>query len=205
MERWARWSAGREGDTSLGWPRITIIGTLIRDMPTTKCFTCNGDGRVPGWKVGSTLAFLTCPTCSGKGKIDADPNIRGPVTTPCIYCKSPDTGKSMGETEGKTCIHCRGSSMMPMPANYDGRTPGSAVNPAFLRSTKMGGYVENDPISQRIDFLICTAITEDERVVIMHEYRWSRTRQQALARLHVSSQYFTETLADALRSIEQNL
>lgn len=205
MEQWARWSAAREGDTSLGWPRVTILGNLMRDMPTTQCPTCDGHGRVPGSRVGSALAFLTCPICSGGGKIDADPHVRGGETTPCTHCKNPRTGKPMGEKNGQTCIHCRGSGYMPTPANFEGRTPASAVNPAFLRATKQGGYIEDDPISQRIDWLICTAITEDERVIVMHEYRWSRTRQKALARLKVGSQYFAETLADALRKIEQNL
>lgn len=198
MEQWARWSSAREGDTSLGWPHTTITGRLLRDMPTTLCPTCDGHGRIPGSRVGSSFAFLTCPMCSGGGKIDADPRRRGGDTKPCPHCESPDTGKPLGEKDGRTCIHCRGSGRV---TNHDN----AACNPAYIKATKQGGYIKDDPISQRIDWLICTAITEDERVVVMHEYRWSRTRQQALARLHVGQQYFNETLSDALRKIENNL
>jgi RecJ-like exonuclease len=198
MEKWAIWSARREGDTSLGWPRITIIGKLMRDMPTTRCSTCDGHGRVPGSRVGSSLAFLTCPLCNGKGKIDTDPHVRGGLTKPCGRCDKDSTGKPTGEINGKTCSSCRGTGRI---TNHDN----AAVNPAFLRSTKQGAYIEDDQISQRIDWLICTAITEDERIVVMHEYRWSRTRLQALARLKVGDKYFRKTLADALRTIEQNL
>lgn len=205
MERWARWSSSREGEGGLGWPHTTITGRLLRDMPTTRCPTCDGHGRIPGSRAGSLLAFLTCPMCSGGGKVDADPRVRGGDTKPCRYCKNPKTGKPTGEKDGKTCVHCRGSGNMPTPANHEGRTPSSAANPAYIKATKQGGYIEDDPTSQRIDWLICTAITEDERVVVMHEYRWSRTRLQALARLKVGDRYFRETLTDALTKIEAKL
>jgi len=148
--------------------------------------------------IGSALAFIPCPLCSGNGKIDADPHVCGGLTKPCTHCERDSTGKPTGETNGRTCSSCRGTGRV---TNHDN----AAVNPAFLRATKTGAYIEDDQISQRIDWLICTAITEDERVVVMHEYRWSRTRLQALARLKVGDKYFRKTLADALRTIEQNL
>ena len=65
-EEWARWLAQRNFH---GWPSKTVLGRCLDDMPTTKCTTCNGKGRLQGHEVGSTHAFLTCDVCKGKGKV----------------------------------------------------------------------------------------------------------------------------------------
>ena len=66
MEEWARWMTQRNFH---GWPAKTILGRCLDDMPTTKCTTCDGRGRLPGHEVGSTHQFITCDVCKGKGKI----------------------------------------------------------------------------------------------------------------------------------------
>ena len=66
MEEWARWMTQRNFH---GWPTKTILGRCLDDMPTTKCTTCDGRGKLSGHEVGSTLQFIVCDVCKGKGKI----------------------------------------------------------------------------------------------------------------------------------------
>ena len=65
-EEWARWLSQRNFH---GWPSKTILGRCLDDMPTTKCTTCDGRGRLQGHEVGSSRAFLVCEVCKGKGKV----------------------------------------------------------------------------------------------------------------------------------------
>ena len=52
-----------------GWPAKTILGRCLDDMPTTKCTTCDGRGRLQGHEVGSSHAFIVCEICKGKGRV----------------------------------------------------------------------------------------------------------------------------------------
>ena len=65
-EEWARWLAQRN---FYGWPSKTVLGRCLDDMPTTKCTTCDGRGRLQGHEIGSSRAFLVCEVCKGKGKV----------------------------------------------------------------------------------------------------------------------------------------
>src|SRR3990172_12610636 len=65
-EEWERWLSQRNFH---GWPSKTVLGRCLDDMPTTKCTTCDGKGRLQGHEVGSTRAFLVCDVCKGKGKV----------------------------------------------------------------------------------------------------------------------------------------
>ncbi len=66
MEEWARWAAQRNFH---GWPAKTVLGRCLDDMPTTKCTTCDGRGKIPGSEVGSSYQFIKCDVCKGLGKV----------------------------------------------------------------------------------------------------------------------------------------
>lgn len=71
METWATWRHNGPGAIhALGYGD-TVIGRMRDGMPSTKCTICDGSGHVPGWKIGSSMAFVSCVNCSGYGKIVA--------------------------------------------------------------------------------------------------------------------------------------
>lgn len=73
LEQWARWRRYRaSGD--LGYPRKTILGKILDGLPSTTCTLCHGAKRVAGNRVGADARWVTCPQCSGEGKIKADPD-----------------------------------------------------------------------------------------------------------------------------------
>ena len=190
MERWARWRSVRAGN-GLGWPHITITGKFMAGMPSTKCTLCDGRERIPGWKVGAARQWIECPRCDGKGRIKADPTSQCAPTKACRACRST------GEINGKTCIRCRGSGRATNP-------DAGVVNPAFIRSTAPGGYTD-DPLSQRIDWIICTALTEDHRAIILVEYTHSGTQQAKAPRCGVSQGYYSRMLSQAQKMIVAEL
>jgi len=183
LERWARWRHHRTN--GLGYPKDST-GKLMDGMRNTTCPACRGQGKLPGHRVGSALAWIDpCPQCHGSGKVagdlEADQSSR---TVKCGECKG------RGEVNGSTCVPCRGKGKITHIHHY-------RVNPAGIKATKPPG-ASDDPTSLRIDWLVCTALTEDERAVVMHEYCLSRTRQMALKRLRIRHQTFI-TLLDCAK------
>lgn len=146
MERWARWrDNGCRSPVVSGEARIpSIIGKIMDGMKSTKCPACNGEGRMPGHKIGSDLPWIDpCPQCNGWGKV------RGYIKTPskrtikCPDCMD-DQGYSKGEIDGRTCIRCSGSGRRVI--DY------FKVNPASIPVTRRHGSNEQiDPISMMID------------------------------------------------------
>ena len=65
MEEWARWALNR---SSNGYPTITTLGRMLKDMPSAKCTTCDGSGRLNG-KKWHVQGFIQCPQCEGIGRI----------------------------------------------------------------------------------------------------------------------------------------
>ena len=186
LERWARWRVVRS--YGLGYPKDST-GKLMDGMRSTTCPDCRGEGRIPGHRVGSALAFIDpCPQCHGRGKVAGD--FTADESSRTVKCKEC---KGRGEVNGTTCPPCRGTGKHTNIRHY-------RINPAGIKSTRQPG-ADDDPLSHRIDWLVCTVLTEDERTVIMHEYCWSRTRQQALKRLRVDHQTFLVWLDGAKEKI----
>lgn len=128
LERWARWRHYRYG----GYGK-TLTEKFIEGMPGTHCPTCGGKGK---------RGKQTCGTCYGAGSVDLLPGTDRVRNTPCLHCQVK--GKSLGEINGRTCVVCRGSGVRTVVENK--------VNPAHIRSTYQS---PDDPISQRIDRLVC--------------------------------------------------
>lgn len=73
LEQWARWRQYRASG-ELGFPRKTILGKILDGLPSTTCTLCHGGKRVAGSRVGADARWVTCPQCSGEGRIKADPD-----------------------------------------------------------------------------------------------------------------------------------
>ena len=101
LERWARWRHVRS--YGLGYPRDST-GKLMDGMRSTTCPDCRGEGRIPGHRVGSALAFIDpCPQCHGQGKVAGD--FTADESSRTVKCKEC---KGRGEVNGTTCPPCRG-------------------------------------------------------------------------------------------------
>ena len=66
MEEWARWAFLKPYNS--GYPSITTLGKMLKDMPSAKCTLCDGSGKLSGrkWHI---QGFITCPQCDEKGRI----------------------------------------------------------------------------------------------------------------------------------------
>lgn len=148
MERWIRW-ASRGCGVNYRMPSLT--GKLMDGMRSTTCPDCKGEGRIPGHKVGSLLAWIDpCPRCLGEKRIKGDlEGNRSVASGPCPYCrKKGEDGKyrSTGEINGRTCHKCKGGKRTVISLE---------VNPAGIRATRYSGANEDDdPISLSIDGLV---------------------------------------------------
>lgn len=163
LERWARWRHFRHG----GYGK-TMTEKFLEGMPGTRCPACGGQGK---------RGRIDCEPCGGSGRVRLETKIPQPIITPCRHCfvcvNDRGEGRSTGEINGRTCIHCRGSGVRLVTENK--------VNPAHIRSTYLA---PDDPVSQRIDRLVCELRRRDVLLgyyfVVWAEYCDSRGGTQAI-------------------------
>jgi len=108
----------------------------------------------------------------------------------CLGSKRIEVGKIGSVVQYATCPQCSGLGEV--------KTAGDAnkVNPYFIRPT--GGFTEReDPVSQRIDWLVCTFIEEKERSVVMAEYRQNGNRNMKIRKLRITHLSYNNILASA--------
>ena len=112
----------------------------------------------PQDSVGRALSGVPgtkCPICQGQGKVSGE---RIGVALQYIICPT-----------------CGGAGKVKMDPNP------KKANPAFIRSTSP--RIKSDPMSEKIDYLVCTALEKDENAVIFMEYTRIGNQNQKLARL----------------------
>jgi len=135
----------------------TMTEKFLEGMPGTRCPACGGHGK---------RGRLDCEPCGGSGRVQLAAKAARPITLLCPHCQR-------GEVEGRTCIHCRGSGVRTIIENK--------VNPAHIRSTYLA---PDDPVSQRIDRLVCELRRRDVLLgyyfVVWAEYCDSRGGTQAI-------------------------
>jgi len=192
LERWARWRAYRAG-SDLGFPKADSIGRALASMPSTKCTTCDGRGKVKGGKIGVAFQSVICPTCGGRGKVAMkarDIFVRVKNCPDCNY--GPKC--TPGEINGKTCIRCRGVGKV--------RTVRAKANPAFIPSTRPRSEYGDDPMSQRIDWLICTELTENQQVILIWEYTRNGTQAEKADKLEITWDSYRKRVERAMTALE---
>lgn len=179
LEEWARW---RVGSVCSGWPTADSVGRLMAGVPGTGCPTCSGKGRVDGKSIGVNIHFVICPTCGGEGRVTMEDKPARQTTRKCKLCDG------RGEYQGKTCFACRGIGEI-VQVYYK-------INPAGIRGTRHLGK-DDDPMSQKIDFLICTQLTEAQSAVVILEYGWTGNQNQKISRLKVTHSEYNRTLEES--------
>ena len=120
-----------------------------------------------------------CPRCAGHGKITIDAPGIARMRVDCPLC------------DGDGRVKLDPSSVK--------------VNPALIPQTGIRGQYNDDPLSQKVDWLVCTAIEEDERVVVMAEFTQNGNRNRKIAKIRITHSVFNDLLDSALGKIAKNL
>lgn len=188
-------SAGRES---------SLTGKIMAGMKSTKCPTCKGEGKVPGAKVGSTLAWIDpCPQCAGERHIRGDLSARRKVIVRrCSHCLDAQ-GRSRGEVNGKTCHACKGSGKRVLVFEQ--------VNPASIRPTgpRGLGVFSDDPLSEQIDNIISGWSRRRHlriyATVILSEHCDNGRQQDKAAKLKISQGWFARLLSQAYTMLGNQL
>lgn len=138
------------------------------------------------------------------------------------YPKQVLLGKIMDGMPGTNCWKCRGSGKILIEA------PGIAkarvdcpicdgagkvkldynpekANPAFITGSGPRFGYNDDPISQRVDWLICTELTEDQRVVLIEEFTRPGNKYSKMRRLNIRLRTYDDLLGEALDRLEEML
>jgi hypothetical protein len=91
----------------------------------------------------------------------------------------------------QNCPVCGGDGRVKLEAND------SKANPAFITGNGPRIHYDDDPRSQRVDWLICTALTEDQRIVVISTYRSNGTQDHKARKMGISREYFSRLLGKA--------
>lgn len=128
----------------------------------------------------SGMPSTRCPKCQGRGRIMAKQIV----------------GAAM---QYESCPVCSGAGRVRLDPDPN------KVNPAFIRSTTGGGPYYEDAQSQRIDYIICTDLSEHQRNVIIYEYTRPGRQSDKAGRLGISCGAYEKRLARALEKIVKML
>lgn len=143
-------------------------------------------GNELGWpkrdSIGRAMSGMPstkCIVCNGKGRVTVN-----------------DADKHVFKIE---CAVCGGKGKIAMDPD-----PNKA-NPAYIHSTKGRNFYDDDPTSQKVDFIVCTELTEDERSILLMEYTRVGTQNHKISRLRVTHSYYNSILVKAEKIIEEGL
>ena len=81
----------------------------------------------------------------------------------------------------------------------------SKANPAFITGNGQRTYFDDDPRSQRVDWLVCTGLTEDQRAVVMLTYTQNGTAERKASKIGISIDQYVSILEVAHGIISEGL
>lgn len=128
--------------------------------------------------------------------------------TDCPRCKDAVTGASVGfihiDAEGiarrkVTCPVCEGDRKVKL--DY---SPNKA-NPAMLHGNGSRYGWNDDPVSQKVDYLICTVLEEDQRLIVLYEFTRNGSQTDKIRRLRITHSTYNRLLDEAVEAIANNL
>ncbi len=143
--------------------------------------------------------------------------LSGMPSTRCIICNGKGRvveHDANGRDIRIECNTCAGQGKLAMDPD-----PNKA-NPAYIHSTRSRDSYDDDPTSQRIDYIVCMEPTELERAVLILgfggngtqydqarkvRYTVERKRGKDKKKRGISQQHFSRTLDAAIDKIEQFL
>lgn len=211
LERWARWRSGARYYGPHAGPRdvggSSFIVQLLNGRGSTTCPTCKGQGRMPGYLVGSQAEFINapCPQCGGLKRVSADLGaVSAKKTIDCEHCRVYDKAsgsyRSLGELpDGRTCHVCRGARVRVLKHMQ--------VHPATIKGTRhLGAEAPADPVSLLINRTVLAWQERNETYwlarVVVAEYCHNGTAALKARTMGVSAVWFCKNLKEAHRRIE---
>ena len=126
----------------------------------------------------------------------------------CPRCKDAVTGASVGYVyvdapgialKKVICPVCNGARKAKLCASI------SKANPALIRGSGSRSFIDDDPVSQRVDWLICTALDQDQRTVLMAEFCSFGNRNKKISELHITHSMYNGLLDAAMDIIQDEL
>ena len=97
------------------------------------------------------------------------------------------------------CPVCGGDGRVKLEARDN------KANPAFINGNGQRFHYDDDPVSQRIDWLICVQLTEYQREVVIATFTRNGTQEQKARKMGISQGYFSALLGDGLEQIKRGL
>ena len=97
------------------------------------------------------------------------------------------------------CPVCGGDGRIKLEARND------KASPAFIRGNGFRQSYDDDPQSQRVDWLVCTELTEDQRVVLISAFCCCGTQTLKAYKIGISQQQFSMIQGEAMVIIESRL
>ena len=130
-------------------------------------------------KMRDGMPGMNCPGCGGQGKRQI--SVQG------------------GIAQYIPCPTCKGGGKVKLDPG------GNKINPMFIPSTATKYAQEDEKLMMRIDWLICTELTEDQRIVVMAEFTWNGNRNQKIAKLKIRHSTFNDELEEAYSRLNRHL
>lgn len=99
----------------------------------------------------------------------------------------------------QNCPVCGGDGRIKLEARND------KASPAFIRGNGNRQSYDDDPQSQRVDWLVCTELTEDQREVLISAFCRNGTQTQKAREIGISQQKFSMIQDEAMAIVESRL
>lgn len=128
--------------------------------------------------------------------------------TDCPRCMDAVTGVSVGfihvEAEGiarqkVTCPVCDGARRVKM--DY---SPAKA-NPMLIHGNGSRYGWNDDPVSQKVDLIICTKMTDDQKLVVIVEFTKNGAPSDKIRRLKMTYSTYNNLLDEAVETVANNI
>lgn len=134
--------------------------------------------------------------------------IDGLPGTDCPRCKDAVTGASVGfihiDAEGlakqkATCPVCEGARKVKLDYSP------TKANPVLLHGNGSRYGWNDDPVSQKVDYLICTVLEEDQREVVLQEFTKNGNQNEKIRRLKITHSRYNDLLDESVEAVAKNL
>ena len=128
--------------------------------------------------------------------------------TDCPRCKDAVTGASVGfihiEAEGVArrkveCPVCNGERKVK-----NDNSPNKA-NPMLIHGSGSRYGWNDDPVSQKIDLIICVKMTERQKEVVIFEFTKNGTMRDKIKKLRMTYSQYNGFLDEAVETVAENL
>ena len=81
----------------------------------------------------------------------------------------------------------------------------SKANPMLIHGSGSRYGWNDDPVSQKVDLIICTIMTDKQKCVVIQEFTKNGTLRDKIQRLRMTYSQYNGYLDEAVETVEENL